>query len=425
MLDDNDPLWEQHSGRDKHQGVEWGDGDGVLAEAFYAALPEGTRFIFDLMMDDPGERLSSDWIAAQMSQRRPRGARAADRRSVATSLGPVGRAHASSGRRFPFYWWRDSGGASLYAMKPTVARLFREAREKTTRVTEPGSGDWSPAEVRATVDDYLAMLAAEIAGRPYSKTEHRRALRPKLQAVRTEAAIEFKHANISAAMLGLGLPYIRGYKPRVNRQGALAPEIQRRLEADPHLLASLRPGPVSSEPPGTHLERTPPPAPLTPGTGPAGTGNRKGRQPDYGLLQEENRQRGTRGEDLVFHYERDWLRQHGRPDLAGRVRWVARDDGDGLGYDVFSFDAEGDQRYIEVKTTALGAETPFYISSAELDFAQRHQEHYALYRVYDVLVEPRFFVLEGNVNLVLDLTATTYRARIATTQPGPARQGEQ
>ena len=66
MLDDNDPLWERHSGGNKHRGVEWEDGDGVLAEAFYAALPESTRFIFDLMMDNPGERLNSDWIAAQI-----------------------------------------------------------------------------------------------------------------------------------------------------------------------------------------------------------------------------------------------------------------------------------------------------------------------------------------------------------------------
>lgn len=37
----------------------------------------------------------------------------------------------------------------------------------------PGSGNWSDAEVRATVDDYLAMLSAEITGQQYSKTEHR------------------------------------------------------------------------------------------------------------------------------------------------------------------------------------------------------------------------------------------------------------
>jgi Domain of unknown function (DUF3883) len=106
----------------------------------------------------------------------------------------------------------------------------------------------------------------------------------------------------------------------------------------------------------------------------------------------------------VVGYERDWLRQHGRPDLADGVRWTAREDGDGLGYDGLSFDLDGCERYIEVKATALGAETPFYISSAELDFAQRHADRYALYRVYNVLGEPRFFALEGDITHVLELT---------------------
>jgi hypothetical protein len=58
MLDNDDPLWEQHSGGSGHSGMEWGDADGALAEEFYAALPARTRFVFDLLMDRPGERLN-------------------------------------------------------------------------------------------------------------------------------------------------------------------------------------------------------------------------------------------------------------------------------------------------------------------------------------------------------------------------------
>ena len=36
--------------------------------------------------------------------------------------------------------------------------------------------DWSRLEVEATVSDYLAMLAKELAGVPYNKTTHRRQL---------------------------------------------------------------------------------------------------------------------------------------------------------------------------------------------------------------------------------------------------------
>jgi hypothetical protein len=380
-LDDDDPLWGMHSGGEGHRGAEWGDGGGALAETFYAILPGHTKFVFDLLMDHPGERLTSDWIAGQMPRRRADGARAASRRSVSTSLSPTSRPQARSGRRLPFYWWQDNGEASLYAVKPTVARLFREARENTGgNPADSGSGDWSAAEVAAVVDDYLAMLQAEFGDLPYSKAGHRRALLPRLDPVRTAAAVEFKHQNISAAMLDLGLPYIRRYKPMSNCQAALTAEIQRHLEADPQLLRTPKAGTGVGASPVSPLQRTPAPAPSAAAAASPATGSRRGRHLDYGVLQEENRRRGAQGEELVTDYERAWLRLHGRPDLASRVQWTAQDDGDGLGYDVPSFGLDGQERYIELKTTALGAETLFYITSAELDFAQRHIDHYALYR---------------------------------------------
>jgi len=340
------------------------------------------------------------------------------RRSVSSSLSATAWPHQASGRRLPFYWWRNPGGASVYAMKPGVARLFADARRDAGSTDADHRGeDWSLAEVTATVTDYLAMLTAELAGQRYSKAEHRRALLARLNPVRTAAAVEFKHQNISATMVKLGLPYIRGYKPRSNYQTVLTREIQRRLEAEPQLLRTLQTGSLTGAPPDGRLHRTPPPAPPAQVAASPARGNQAGRHPDYGILQQENRRRGAQGEQLVVDHERDYLRQHGRPDLASRVRWTARDDGDGLGYDILSFDTEGHQRYIEVKTTALGEQTPFYITSAELDFAHRHPGSYALYRVYDVLCEPRFYALEGDITRILELTPTTYSARIKATEP--------
>ena len=60
--------------------------------------------------------------------------------------------------------------------------------------------DWSRDEVAAIVADYLQMLTLELAGQNYSKTVHRRTLQQKLQG-RSDASIEFKHGNISAAMI--------------------------------------------------------------------------------------------------------------------------------------------------------------------------------------------------------------------------------
>ena len=138
--------------------------------------------------------------------------------------------------------------------------------------------------------------------------------------------------------------------------------------------------------------------------------NKRGRHVDYGALQEEARRRGELGERFVLGYEQELLAQAGYPGLASQVRWVAREDGDGLGYDIRSCDTKGRVRHIEVKATAFGAETPFYLSSAELDFARRHRESYVLYRVYDVLAAPRFYLLEGDIATMIDMTPVTYKA---------------
>lgn len=53
------------------------------------------------------------------------------------------------------------------------------------------------------------------------------------------------------------------------------------------------------------------------------------------------------------------------------------------GYDVASFELDGSPRFIEVKTTKGGANTDFFISANEVEFASRHGGAYYLYRLYD------------------------------------------
>lgn len=303
-------------------------------------------------------------------------------------------------------FWRTFFDQHHMAKDDTVLIERRSAYEyNITPLTEPATRhagqEWSAAEVRAAVSDYLEMLAAEAAGQPYSKAEHRRRLLAKLSPGRTPQAIEFKHANISAVMIELGLPYIRGYRPRGNYQAELASEIRQHVEHG-QLPRALHAATVP-EPSRRLKQVTAPPAPLR---------KRVGRHIDYGLLQEENRKLGSLGEQLVVEFEVEQLRNSDRADLADRVQWVAKDRGDGLGYDVLSFDAAGNERHIEIKTTALGAQTPFYISSAELEFARCHPGSFALYRVYDVRHSPAFYVLEGDMAPVLDLAPTVYRAQL-------------
>ena len=99
--------------------------------------------------------------------------------------------------------------------------------------------DWSRFEVEATVDAYLQMLDEELRGTPYNKSDARRRLLKMLDG-RSEGAIERKHQNISAILIELGFPPIRGYKPLSNYQRLLYDIVRERLMEAPALAAAVR-----------------------------------------------------------------------------------------------------------------------------------------------------------------------------------------
>jgi len=58
MLDDDDPLWEQHDGGSGHRDLpEWSASDAQRAAAFYTAVRGRGRVLLDLLIDHPGEQL--------------------------------------------------------------------------------------------------------------------------------------------------------------------------------------------------------------------------------------------------------------------------------------------------------------------------------------------------------------------------------
>ena len=62
-----------------------------------------------------------------------------------------------------------------------------------------------------------------------------------------------------------------------------------------------------------------------------------------------NRQLGAAGEEMIYEREKSTLIAAGRLDLARKVRWTSREDGDGAGFDIRSFDASGREKFIEVR----------------------------------------------------------------------------
>ena len=69
------------------------------------------------------------------------------------------------------------------------------------------------------------MLKLEISGASYVKAQRDAELQELTG--RSKGSIEFKHQNISAILLELGLPWIRGYKPMTNYQNKLVERIEK------------------------------------------------------------------------------------------------------------------------------------------------------------------------------------------------------
>lgn len=274
------------------------------------------------------------------------------------------------------------------------------------------ANDWTNEEIDLIVADYFAMLTDELAGVSFNKTQRRKAL---MQLVnRSNGSIEFKHQNISAVMLGLGLPWINGYKPAPNFQGALVDGVLRWLANKPDWLVpnlkddatngAVEVGEFSIEPAPAFRNAPPPvdPACLA----------QIYRKVDVAERDARNRALGRAGERFVVAYEQTRLRQLGLDSLADKVRWTAVQDGDGFGYDIASFEPDGRERLIEVKTTNGWERTPFYLTRNELDVANDCSDHWHLLRVWNFAKQPRAFALRPPLESHVALTPTHYRAQL-------------
>lgn len=273
--------------------------------------------------------------------------------------------------------------------------------------------DWSREEVESIVADYLQMLTMELAGQNFNKTEHRRRLQLQLNG-RSDASIEFKHGNISAAMIDLGFPYIRGYKPRANYQALLATVAEQLVSGQTTLdqvaLAVVQLPAVT--PTQTDFSKVKSDAPhkqhgakeLEPNT------FFRALKRDYLEREARNQSLGLAGEEFVALYERWRLIELGQHRLADKVEHVSQTKGDGLGYDVLSYDSDGKERFIEVKTTTFGRDTPFFVSRGELALSHGAKDQFHLYRLFEFRNAPRLFDLPGSLDHHCVLDPVTYRA---------------
>jgi hypothetical protein len=125
-----------------------------------------------------------------------------------------------------------------------------------------------------------------------------------------------------------------------------------------------------------------------------------------------NRILGRAGEELILLHEKRTLAAAGRSDLAEKVRWVADVDGDGYGYDIHSFEPEGVDRLLEVKTTRGWERSPFHITRHEIDVAEQNRDTWHLVRLWDFARQPRAFSIRPPLDRHVALTPTSFLAAL-------------
>ena len=330
--------------------------------------------------------------------------------------------------------WETASGAEPPAPRPARAgapspsvAAKSPARAPRVDLPRPQSGgaaatgrNWSREEVEVVVADYLDMLHQELKGVRVNKADHNRRLQASLPG-RSHGSVEFKHQNISAVLLETGYPSVSGYKPRGNYQDLLRTVVTERIAAADHLrtlTAAAVEAPVETVPEVDDLLSllVAPPSPSARRETYEQTRERRATMPRVvNWLERESRNRSLAGagEKLALEFEHRRLWRAKRRDLAERVEHMSVTKGDGLGFDILSFESNGDERLIEVKTTGFGPMTPFFASRNEVAVSEERANAYFIYRLFAFRKEPRMFHLRGSLRATCILEPVQYAAIVA------------
>ena len=130
---------------------------------------------------------------------------------------------------------------------------------------------------------------------------------------------------------------------------------------------------------------------------------------DFSKINELKTKIGLLGEELVFHY----LLQDSKEKGTRLPIHVSKEEGDGLGYDIRSWDEERNEIHIEVKTTKSPYSDGFEITAHEVESSLLDDYKYFIYRVYNLDIEKEtcdIKIYEGPVtNDTFQMNAKVYK----------------
>lgn len=104
---------------------------------------------------------------------------------------------------------------------------------------------------------------------------------------------------------------------------------------------------------------------------------------DYSNRSRKFKRIGDRGEQIALRAEKQFLGKNGRKDLAELVDQISERD-DSVGYDIKSYELDGTEKLIEVKSTLRKiGNSNIFLSVNELEVAEK-KENYYFYIIYEV-----------------------------------------
>ena len=142
-------------------------------------------------------------------------------------------------------------------------------------------------------------------------------------------------------------------------------------------------------------------------------GERINKKTDYIKQAKEALQIGLKGEELALEIERNRvLGLNLNPDE--HVKWCSVES-DSYGYDIESIDyKEGSlvKIYIEVKASKGIKDTPFFVSSNEVEVSKRKRDSYRVFRIFDITsIMPKYYIADGEIEDNFYLDPVTFSAR--------------
>lgn len=140
----------------------------------------------------------------------------------------------------------------------------------------------------------------------------------------------------------------------------------------------------------------------------------KGKTVNFIQNNIDNKRIGDLGELWVMKYEIDKLKQVGLQNLIDKIKHTAKDEGDGTGYDIQSFDENSQKIYIEVKTTKGDKNSTFYITRTELERSKIEKENFFLYRLYNYKEDndtADILIIKGDLTNLCEFP-TTYKINL-------------